>query len=210
MIRWLIFISIVLFVDFYAFQSIKTVTKNKIAISFYWLMSIGVFSHVIYQLIIFNNTKGLNQNIMLAFGILILFTLPKLIAILVLGSEDIYRVFKSVFNFFSPSTKEFFPNRREFVSKLALSLAAIPFTSVLYGMVKGRYNYQVVNHTLYFTDLPESFHGFKLTHISDIHCGSFDNEEKIAYGINLINEQESDVILFTGDLLNNTADEMNP
>jgi predicted MPP superfamily phosphohydrolase len=47
-----------------------------------------------------------------------------------------------------------------------------------------------------------------LTHISDIHSGSFDNPDKIAYGIELINEQESDVILFTGDIVNNTANEM--
>ena len=91
---------------------------------------------------------------------------------------------------------------------MALGLAAIPFGSVLYGMILGKYNYQILNHTLYFDDLPEAFNGFKLTHISDIHSGSFDDEDKIAYGIDLINEQESDVILFTGDIVNNTADEM--
>lgn len=101
-------------------------------------------------------------------------------------------------------------DRREFVSKMALALAAIPFTSVLYGMARGKYNYQVINHALYFDDLPEAFHGFKLTHISDIHSGSFDDAEKIMVGIDLINEQESDIILFTGDLVNNTADEMEP
>lgn len=96
------------------------------------------------------------------------------------------------------------------MSKIALGLAAIPFLSVLYGMARGKYNYQVINHTLYFNDLPEAFDGFTLTHISDIHSGSFDDAEKIAEGINLINEQESDLILFTGDLVNNTADEMEP
>ena len=101
-------------------------------------------------------------------------------------------------------------DRRAFVSKVALALAAIPFASVLYGMTRGKYNYQVINHTLYFDDLPEAFSGFKLTHISDFHSGSFDDEEKIAAGIDLINEQASDIILFTGDIVNNTADEMVP
>jgi predicted MPP superfamily phosphohydrolase len=96
------------------------------------------------------------------------------------------------------------------VSKVALALAAIPFTSILYGMARGKYNYQVIKHTLYFDDLPEAFHGFKVTHISDIHSGSFDDAEKIMAGIDLINEQGSDIILFTGDLVNNTADEMIP
>ena len=148
---------------------------------------------------------------MLAFGLLILSIAPKIIALAILFGEDAFRVLKTVFNyFFSNNTKDFFPERRTFVSKLALSLAAIPFTSVLYGMVRGKYNYQVIKHTLFFDDLPRAFDGFKLTHISDIHSGSFDDAEKIAHGIALINEQNSDVILFTGDIVNNTADEMTP
>jgi hypothetical protein len=63
---------------------------------------------------------------------------------------------------------------------------------------------------LYFDDLPTAFDGFKITHISDIHSGSFDDANKIEAGIDLINNQGSDVILFTGDIVNNTADEMEP
>lgn len=99
-------------------------------------------------------------------------------------------------------------DRRKFVSKIVLGLAAIPFASVLYGIVIGKYNFKVINHTLFFDDLPSSFDGFKVTHISDIHSGSLDNASKISYGIDLINEQQSDVILFTGDIVNSTADEM--
>src|SRR5690606_3371813 len=59
-----------------------------------------------------------------------------------------------------------------------------------------------------FEDLPENFDGFKILQISDIHCGSFDNKEKIEYAIDLINQQEFDVLVFTGDLVNNFASEM--
>ena len=59
-----------------------------------------------------------------------------------------------------------------------------------------------------FDDLPKSFDGFKITHISDIHSGSLDNIEKVKYGIDLINQQKSDVILFTGDLVNNKSNEL--
>jgi predicted MPP superfamily phosphohydrolase len=146
---------------------------------------------------------------MLAFGLLILSITPKVIALLVLFGEDIVRIVKTGINYFSNSAANgYFPERREFVSKVALGLAAIPFSSVLYGMMRGKYNYKVIDHTLYFDTLPDAFNGFKLTHISDIHSGSFDNPDKIAYGIDLINEQESDVILFTGDIVNNTANEM--
>ncbi|HSQ47237.1 MAG TPA: metallophosphoesterase [Lutibacter sp.] len=159
----------------------------------------------------FDDTRGLPQTLMLAFGLLILSIIPKIFALLILFGEDVFRVAKSVFNHFSSTPSyQFFPERRVFVSQVALGLAAIPFMSVLYGMARGKYNYQVINHTLYFDDLPEAFDGFKLTHISDIHSGSFDDAEKIMAGIDLINEQESDIILFTGDLVNNTADEMEP
>ena len=211
MIRWVVFIIIFLLIDFYAFQSVKTVTKNKIIYIAYWLVSIAVIVNVIYSINSIGDSKGLNQQVMLAFGLLILAFAPKIIALLIMFSEDVFRIFKTGFNYVSKSNEtSFFPERRAFVSKVALGLAAIPFTSVLYGMVRGKYNYQVIKHTLFFDDLPESFDGYKITHLSDIHSGSFDDADKISYGMELINEQESDVILFTGDIVNNTADEMDP
>jgi len=211
MVRWLIFVVILLFIDFYSFQSVKTVTKNKIIFIAYWVLSIAVLANFIYKLAIFNRAEGISQEVMFAFGLLILVFVPKIIALLILFSEDIFRVLKLGFNYFTnTSESQFFPERRTFVSKIALGLAAIPFASVLYGMARGKYNYQVIKHTLFFDDLPEAFDGFKLTHISDIHSGSLDNEDKISYGIDLINEQESNVILFTGDIVNNTANEMTP
>ncbi|WP_373397056.1 metallophosphoesterase [Algoriphagus halophilus] len=81
---------------------------------------------------------------------------------------------------------------------------------ILHGVLIGKYRYRVVNHTLEFEDLPEEFDGFTITQISDIYSGSFDDKKKLEYGIDLINQQESDVILFTGDLVNNHAREMEP
>ena len=211
MIKWLIFIAIVLFIDFYAFQGIKTVTKNKWILGSYWLISILVLAYLIYSISTMDRSKGFNQMEMLSFGLFILLYSPKLIVFLVLFGEDIFRIIKGSIQFlFQSETTAFLPERRVIVSKLALSIAAIPFTSVLYGMARGKYNYQIVEHTLFFDDLPEAFDGYKITHLSDIHGGSFDDAEKIAHGIDLINQQNSDVILFTGDLVNNLAEEMDP
>jgi predicted MPP superfamily phosphohydrolase len=94
---------------------------------------------------------------------------------------------------------------------MALVVAALPFSTLLYGMYRGKYNYKVLKYSLEFDDLPDAFDGYQITQISDIHSGSFDPEysrEKIEYGIDLINQQKSDVILFTGDLVNNRSDEM--
>ena len=211
MVRWLIFIAIVLFIDFYAFQGVKTVTKNKWFLVGYWLVSMAVLMYLIFSVSTMDRSKGFSQAEMLSFGLFIMVSTPKLIAFLVLFGEDVFRILKGVYQYlFQPEATTFLPERRIVVSKLALSLAAIPFTSVLYGMMRGKYNYQVIEHTLFFDDLPDAFDGYKITHLSDIHSGSFDDAEKIAHGMDLINQQKSDVILFTGDLVNNLAEEMDP
>ena len=80
----------------------------------------------------------------------------------------------------------------------------------VYGMIFGKYNYKVINHTLYFDDLPEKFDGFKLAQISDVHAGSFNNPSAVQRGISLINQQKVDLFVFTGDLVNNKAEEIKP
>lgn len=123
--------------------------------------------------------------------------------------EDVVRVpFAGIQKLFGSSENFSLPSRRKFLGTLALGIAAIPFAGFLYGMFRGRYNFRVLNYTLYFEDLPDAFDGYRITQISDIHSGSFDHEEKIRYGVNLIKEQDTDLIVFTGDLVNNIADEM--
>ena len=68
-------------------------------------------------------------------------------------------------------------------------MAEVPFLSLIYGMTVGKYNYKVIKQRIFFPDLPDAFDGFTITHISDVHSGSFDNPEKINYAIDLINEQ---------------------
>src|SRR5690606_34788145 len=128
-----------------------------------------------------------------------------------LFSEDIFRFLSAGYHKIFGGTKEFsLPQRRRFLSALAMGIAALPFSALLYGMVKGKYNFKVLKYNLEFDDLPDSFDGYQITQISDLHSGSFDNREKIEYAINLINKQKSDVLLFTGDMVNNMAEEMLP
>jgi predicted MPP superfamily phosphohydrolase len=125
--------------------------------------------------------------------------------------EDVFRLLwagiMKLLNWENPAV---LPSRRKFISTLALGLAAIPFGALLYGMFRGKYRYKVLSYELAYKDLPAAFDGYKITQISDIHSGSFDNAKKISYGIDLINQQGSDVLLFTGDLVNNKASEMEP
>lgn len=80
----------------------------------------------------------------------------------------------------------------------------------IYGMSLGKYAYRVIKHTLTFPDLPAAFDGFTITQISDVHAGSFNNAKAVQKGIDLINAQQSDLFVFTGDLVNNKATEIVP
>jgi hypothetical protein len=188
MLRWILLISILLIIDFYAFQGIKTLVKSKIGLWFYWVFSVFVVINLIFQLNAHDRSAGMSQGLMFSFAFIILSTVPKLISIIVLLGEDLVRLTQTIINYFQ-SSQVAMPERRAFVSKIALSLAAIPFGAIIYGVIKGKYNYKVIQHTLFFDDLPKAFEDFKLTHISDVHSGSFDNAEKIKYGIDLINQQ---------------------
>ncbi|MCY2685719.1 metallophosphoesterase [Salinimicrobium sp. TH3] len=206
--RWIIFVIIYIVLDIYAYQAFKTVTRHSWIYIIYLALSLGVLAYLLYQ---FNvpEKQGLTGARSYAIGFFLAFFAPKLIFFVLLFGEDLVRLVVSGFQKIAHTEQEYaLPSRRRFISQIALGIAAIPFASLLYGMYHGRYNYKVLKYVLHFEDLPAAFDGYKITQISDIHSGSFDNPEKIKYGIDLINEQQSDAIMFTGDLVNNTASEM--
>jgi hypothetical protein len=200
--------AIILVAEIYAFQALKTVTKSRV-VKWSWLgVSALVYANLIY--VMFSTPRSLGQTMQFqyAVGFMLTILIPKAILIIMMFGEDIVRVILKLVSVFSSGETQSFVGRRVFVSKLALGLAAIPFASFLYGIIQGRYNYKVLKYQLSFEDLPEAFDGLTITQISDIHSGSFTNKNKIQYGVDLINEQKSDIILFTGDIVNNKADEM--
>jgi predicted MPP superfamily phosphohydrolase len=209
MIRWIIFILIFGIIDFYAFQAFKTLFRSKAVNIAYLLISLLVVGNLIYQISV-SGRGGLSLKVNFAIGCFLSLYIPKIVIMLLMFGEDILRVPQAAFRYFTEGAHNgsYMPSRRLFVSKLALGLAAVPFASFLYGIFIGRYNFRVLKHRLYFEDLPEAFDGYKITQISDIHIGSFDNKEKVEYALDLVNEQASDLILFTGDLVNNRADEL--
>ncbi|GEQ85210.1 phosphoesterase [Patiriisocius marinistellae] len=211
MIRWVIFIAIYILIDIYAFQAVKTLTRNSIIHWLYILSSLVVLILLIIQLNKLGGSRMMSPGGMYYFGLFLAFFVPKMLIIIFMFGEDIIRLFVGLFSKIGGGNETFYlPSRRKFISTIALGIAAIPFAGLLYGMVKGKYNYKVLKYAIEFDDLPEEFHGYTLTQISDIHSGSFDNINKVEYAVSLVNEQESDVILFTGDLVNNVADEMEP
>ena len=101
-------------------------------------------------------------------------------------------------------------SRRRFLKAAGLVFSMLPFASFLYGITKGKYNFKVFEETLTFSDLPKAFDGFKIVQFSDLHSGGFDSFEDVKRGFDLIQAQQADLILFTGDLVNDIAEEIIP
>lgn len=210
-LRFLILFIIIAIVELYAFQAIKTVTKSKWILIAYIVISVVAILFITYEIMKFDRSVGQTKTTLITLGLLLLVLLPKIVLTFVMLLEDVMRILMgTITHCLGHNSDSFLPERRKFVSQVALGLAAVPFFSLIYGMTIGKYNFKVICQTIFFPDLPESFDGFKITQISDIHSGSFDNEEKIRYAIDLINEHESDLLLFTGDIVNAKADEMYP
>lgn len=213
MLRFLIPIVILLILELYTFFSIRAITANKFMLIGFWVVTVIVYGIFFYQMSLTQREGRFSLSTGYAIALGLTFVIPKLFIFAILFIEDIFRFFASLFNYFQHSgmtVGEAIPSRRKFLSQIALGIAAVPFAGFLYGIFKGRYDYRVIKHTMYFDDLPEAFDGYTLTQISDIHSGSFDNKEKIEYAVDLINEQKSDIVLFTGDIVNAVAEEMNP
>jgi hypothetical protein len=213
MIFRILFLSLVLIiVELYAFQALKTLIKLKWVLVVYQVLSVLIFIFIIYSFLQFDRSVGQTRQTLFTMGLVLLVYVPKMVLMLVLLGEDIFRLGAGSINYFIDydTNVDFFASRRKFVSQLGLGLAAIPFMSLIYGITIGKYNYKVIKQRIFFPDLPEAFDGFTITQISDVHSGSFDNPEKINYAIDLVNEQNSDMILFTGDIVNTDAKEMHP
>ncbi|MDO4781891.1 MAG: metallophosphoesterase [Capnocytophaga felis] len=192
----------------YSNQVLKTLNISKTGRYVFWAISFLIFANVILQW--FLRTKAVWTIFQqYSVGALVTWLIILVVVSSVLFLEDIQRFAKFLFRE-KTTENQHFPSRRKFVSLLGLGIASIPFMSVIYGVTRGKYDYKVWKYTLYYDDLPEAFDGYTITQISDIHAGSFDNRAKIQYGIDLINQQKSDVIMITGDIVNNLASELLP
>ncbi|WP_166920737.1 metallophosphoesterase [Flavobacterium poyangense] len=211
-IRFIILCALLFFIEFYSYQAFRTLIKLRWVLIGYQVISLLLLIFIIYSFSQVERSVGQTKQFMFTTGLMLLIYVPKIVITLVLLGEDVFRLGAGAVNFFVENSNDtnILPSRRKFISQIGLGLAAVPFLSLIYGIFEGKYNYKVIKQTIFFPDLPEAFDGFKITQISDVHSGSFDNPEKISYAIDLINEQESDMILFTGDIVNTHATEMHP
>jgi predicted MPP superfamily phosphohydrolase len=218
---FLIIAAISLLLDWYVFAGLKTFTagwqSDKLRQLVNWgylVISVGVTVLLIAGFGSFSTAKGMTPFHEWVLSLFLTFFITKIFFVLVLFLGDIGRfIYGLVNNAAKPKGKviePFFPARRRFISEAAILIAAVPFAGFFYAMFKGKYDYRVHRKTLYFNDLPDTFDGFTITQLSDIHSGSFDNTAAVQRGIDLAKAQKSDLFVFTGDLVNNAAWEIEP
>jgi predicted MPP superfamily phosphohydrolase len=99
-------------------------------------------------------------------------------------------------------------SRSAFLVKAGLITAAVPLTSLTWGIATGAYDYKIVRRPLILPNLPSAFEGMILGQISDIHSGSFYNPKAVRGGVDMLLAEKPDLIFFTGDLVNDMATEM--
>src|ERR1700757_2592372 len=184
--------------DIYFFEAVKTLTNNQFILWGYWLLDLVIAVGFAYLVTRRKATRQYPNLIAALMAMTLLVFIPKIFALPVLLIEDITRLFRH------------FPSRTVWVSELDMAIAGFVFLSLLYGMTGGRHRYKVHRVTLKFPDLPKAFDGFTITQLSDIHAGSFTSRKGVEKGIALVNKQNSDLLLFTGDLVNTQASEMEP
>jgi len=208
-----------LLLDIYAYHGVKTwvsgwksVRRKKIALSSYLVFFTG--ASILFLAGISFSTQYLTRFQEWALSLFLTFLITKLFFIIVLLLGDIVRFFWGILRrLFKPkpvSGEPFFPSRRRFIAEAGILLAAVPFTGFFYAMFKGKYDFHLHEVTLYFDELPASFDGFTITQLSDFHSGSFDNMSAVTRGIEIAKAQQSDLFVFTGDLVNNMAWEVEP
>ena len=201
--------------DVYCFKAIISVFKKwkpstkKIFTVAYWsysiLLIIGVFAGIYLNLFL-----TLRAIILVAFFLTVACKMAML-PFLVL--DDIRRLYIKLFRKKAvikdqPINETDQISRSEFLVKAGLVAAAVPLTSLSWGIISGAYDYQVRRVNLILPNLPKAFDGITMAQISDIHSGSFYNKTAVKGGVELLMAEKPDFVFFTGDLVNNLTNEV--
>ena len=208
-----IFISIHVISDYYIFQVVKSVYKETFFIIYFkWMVVFFSIVTIIAVLGIFFSIGGSVKRSFLVnilIGASFAYLAAKLLTVSFFFLVEVVRFLEWVLQLFHSQSLTNV-GRRKFLINVGLVLGAAPLFSLIYGVIANRYNYKVRKLLLSFTDLPKTFNGYKIIQISDIHSGSFDNEKAVKKGIEMINAQKPDLVVFTGDLVNNHPNEIDP
>ena len=219
-LTWWIIAAIMLLLDVYVFQAVRNVSQfasplsKTIIQSVYW----GITVLALASLISLPYIQALQTNKIFrnyVFAIFLGLFLAKLIGSTIFLLDDIRRLFTFIIKLFtSPKAVMPAPNaidngipRSTFLSWMGIGLGSSLMGTLLYGF-SNKYNYKIKRISLAFPNLPKAFKGLRIVHISDIHSGSLNDKAAVNHGVDMILKEKADMILFTGDLVNDRHEEM--
>ncbi len=215
----LLFLLIILtLIDVYVYQAVLTVSKHwsgvtaKVIRYGFWTFTALTFAVIFWYAYSDPYRNGALMRNLVFTGIFMIY-FSKLFGVLIMLVDDIQRGVRWVSGFFQPekpgmpSTGNAIP-RSEFLAKAAVITAAIPFAAMTYGIVSGAHDYRIRRRTVYLQNLPRSFDGIRIGQLSDIHSGSFFSKTAVKGGVEMFLKEKPNLIFFTGDLVNNTSDEV--
>ncbi|XZF14470.1 metallophosphoesterase [Chitinophagaceae bacterium MMS25-I14] len=218
-LRLLIFLSIISFAEYYSFIVVRSAVRTLpaawrtgITVFYFALTALAWLGLILFRQINWAALPHLLRNIYIAF--VLGFVVGKILILLIMLLDELRRLLMWIVNLFytggtaatSPDAASGGISRSVFLQRFALLVGGLSLSGFIYG-VSNRYNYHVRRIKLQFASLPEAFRGMKIVQISDIHSGSFDNHHAVARGVEKAMAEKPDLILFTGDLVNNKAEE---
>lgn len=207
--NFFIIAAVFLFLEIYIYQAIRTLTDNNWIKIGYCIISLAVYGFFAYEVSHFSRADRSMMRAQIMISLFLVFILPKIFIVLFLLIDDIFRTGSYLIGLTRPS-ENFFPERRKFLSIMGLGLGGVLSALFIDGITFGKYRHKVRRVRMNFANLPKSFKGYKIVQISDVHSGSFADPGKLQHAIDLINEQNPDLVLFTGDMVNNVAEEFKP
>lgn len=219
----ILFIGIILIlIDMYFYQALRTVLigssparKNAI---FYIYWGFTVFTFLLFLIPTVLPLEQWPKFIKIyLIALVVMVLISKVIGSVFILLDDVIRFIRWLASFFTAAADDASTvinphsiSRLKFLNYIAVGMAALPFAGFVYGMIKGAFDYQVHRIKVVLPNLPAAFNGLKIVQISDIHSGSFVSSSPLEEAVRMVNEQKGDIVFFTGDLVNNRAEEVDP
>jgi uncharacterized protein len=210
--RLAILILLLILFDWYAFQAFRTIAQNwqpllrQLTYGIYWLIPLGMIAWMLWSGPEQHLSKHASTLLRTAFFIVYV---SKLLVVGFLFIDDVRRGFNFIQHQFVGGGPVD-PSRSRFLAQMGLMVGAVPFVSLLWGVVRNPYRYTVFKETVRIPGLPKALEGLRIVQISDIHTGSFLLKEPVRDSVDMINAQRPDLVFFTGDLVNSVAREAEP
>ncbi len=217
-LRFLLFFILIVGSEFYFLQAVKTfvqdfsqTSKQVVLYTAYFFMALSLAVGLVS---LFYPPPQWNVFFRFFSGAMLVIVLCKLVGSSFLMVDDLIRFFRWLFSLFRGSAPQVVEgqagiSRLKVFSQLAVTFTVIPAVGLIYGIVRGAYKYRVHQVKVPSPKIPPGFDGFKIVQLSDIHTGSFSDTKALNRAFDLVMAEKPDLILFTGDLVNNHSDETN-